>query len=508
MKLERSAGILLHPTSLPSKYGIGDFGDDAYKFVDLLSEAGQTLWQVLPLGPTGYGNSPYQCYSAFAGNHFLISPDKLIEDGLLNENDIDKNANFTEDKVDFENVIKYKMYLLEKAFKNFDLNKKDFLNFVKANKNWLEDYSLFMACKKHNDGDLWARWPKDIAFREPKKIKGLKTNLKWDIDFQKFLQYIFTKQWLELKNYANKKGIKIIGDLPIYVAYDSADVWANKELFSVGKDGKLLFVAGVPPDYFSKTGQLWGNPLYKWKEMEKTNFEWWIKRFQNLFKLVDVVRIDHFRGFDAYWEVPGGAPTAEKGRWVKAPGDKLFTIIKKKLPKAEIIAEDLGVITKEVEALRDKFEFPGIKILQFAFGENGDKKFLPHRHIPNCLVHTGSHDNDTTRGFFENEKAKNSGIYEWTQKYLNYYGDNITFQLIKNAYMSVAKLVVIPMQDVLNLRTEARMNLPGTSSGNWEWRFKWEQVPDTLATTYKEMCEIYERPPKKIKEEKIKIAKG
>jgi len=508
MKIERSAGILLHPTSLPGKFGIGDIGPEAYKFVDFMKAAGQTLWQVFPLGPTGYGDSPYQSFSTFAGNPLIISPELLYQNGLLDKSVVDNPPSFNPTKIDFGNLINYKTGLLRKAFEKFlSLNRKldeECREFCSANSYWLEDYALFMAVKNYHKGIVWSEWDKEIAFRKNDSLKVWKEKLLNDVNYHKFVQFIFNKQWKDLRDYTHQAGIKIIGDLPIFIAYDSSDLWSNKEQFTVREDGTLEFVAGVPPDYFSETGQLWGNPLYKWKVMEKDNFSWWQKRISKLLELVDIIRIDHFRGLDAYWEIPGGAKNAIKGRWVKAPGEKLFTTIKNNLGDVPIIAEDLGVITPSVEALRDKFELPGIKILQFAFGENMEKKFLPHNHIRNCVVHTGSHDNETTRGFFESERKKGSGIYEWAQKYLNYYGEDIVFELIKTAYASVANIVVIPMQDILNLGNEARMNTPSTLGGNWTWRFTWEQVPYDLASVYKELTVLYERPPLK-KNELVEI---
>lgn len=503
MKIDRSAGILLHPTSLPGKFGIGDLGPNAYNFVDFLKSAGQTLWQVFPLGPTGYGDSPYQCFSAFAGNPLLISPEILHKDGLLDHHDIEHTPHFNPHQIDFGKVINYKYGLLKIAFDKFkNQNKKiedECAEFCSANKFWLDDYALFMAAKQFHNGVQWTQWEESIAFRKGNAVKEWTKKLKHEIEFQIFVQYIFDKQWKEIKKYANDCGIKIIGDLPIFIAYDSADLWANKELFTVNEDGSLEFVAGVPPDYFSATGQLWGNPLYRWKVMEKDNFLWWQKRISKLLETADIIRIDHFRGFDAYWRIPGNAETAINGKWIKAPGEKLFTILKEKFGELPIIAEDLGVITDSVIELRDKFNFPGIKILQFGFGNDGDKRFLPHNHIPNCVAHTGSHDNETTRGFFESEKHKHSGIYQWAQNYLNFYNDDLVFELIKTAYTSVANIVVIPMQDVLNLGNEARMNFPGKLGGNWTWRFSWDQVSYDLASTYKEFTVIYERPPIKKK---------
>ena len=499
MEIERSAGILLHPTSLPGNFGIGDLGPNAYTFIDLLKNAGQTLWQVFPLGPTGYGDSPYQCFSAFAGNPLLISIEELNKEGLLSDEDISNPPDNNPHHIDYGAVIQYKYALFSKAFDNFKnadkLSDKNFTEFCQANNYWLDDYSLFMAAKNHHGGIQWTQWDSSIAFR--KNIDEWKQKLSDNINYQKFLQFTFSKQWQYLREYAHKNDIKIIGDLPIFIAYDSADLWANKHLFTVREDGSLEFVAGVPPDYFSETGQLWGNPLYKWKVMEKDNFSWWQQRISKMLEIVDIIRIDHFRGLDAYWEIPGGAETAMNGRWVKAPGEKLFSTIKQNLGKLPIIAEDLGVITQSVIDLRDKFDFPGIKILQFGLGKNGDKKFLPHNHIKNCVVHTGSHDNETTKGFLLSERQKNSGIFEWTQHYFNNYNDDLTFTLIKSAYASVSNIVVIPLQDILNLGNEARMNHPGRPSGNWTWRFTWNQITDELVNTYKEMTIMYERPPLK-----------
>ncbi len=500
MEFERSAGLLLHPTSLPSKYGIGDFGKDAYRFVDFLEEASQTLWQIFPLGPTGYGDSPYQCFSAFAGNPLLISPDILVEEGLLSESDLKEYPRYNEIHIEFGEVIKSKSELLKTSFNNYWMKKEstvpDYEEFIKKNAYWLNDYALFMSVKQFHNSVTWSQWSKDIAFRQEGAIERWSEKLNDEILYHKFVQYQFDKQWKKVKEYANNKGIKIIGDLPIYIAYDSADLWGNKELFSIGEEGKLETVAGVPPDYFSPTGQLWGNPLYKWKKMEENNFDWWKKRISKTLELIDIIRIDHFRGFDAYWEIPGDAPTAVTGRWVKAPGEKLFNAIKDSLGDLPILAEDLGVITADVEKLRDTFNFPGMKILQFAFGSAGDKKFLPHNHIENCVVYTGSHDNDTTRGFFEEAKNSDSDIYEWAQNYLGYYGNDMRGALIRAAYMSVANIVIIPMQDILNLGTDARMNFPSKLGGNWTWRFTWDQIYTSLSEDYDKLVEYFQRHSK------------
>ena len=507
MRFQRAAGILLHPTSLPGKFGIGDLGTEAFNFINFLDSAGQKLWQVFPLGPTGYGDSPYQCFSAFAGNPNMISPEKLKENGFLSDDDISNPPYVNAHRIDFGNLINYKKEILRKAYnkakgKNF-LTDDKFEKFCDDNTEWLEDYSFFMAVKEHHGGGLWTNWPEGLVKREAKSLKEWGKKLAEEINFHKFVQFIFFEQWTDVKNYANSKGIKIIGDMPIFIAYDSADLWAHKALFTVDDDGKLIFVAGVPPDYFSATGQLWGNPLYRWDEMEKDDFLWWRQRMKQMLTLIDIIRIDHFRGFDAYWEIPGDAPTAEKGKWVKAPGEKFFKTIREHLGQLPIIAEDLGVITKSVEKLRDMFEFPGMKILQFAFGTGMEEKFLPHNYVPNCTVYTGSHDNDTTVAYFEKEKHNSNDIYQHAQQYLNYFEDDITDALIRTAYASVADLVVIPMQDILRLGGEARMNFPGKPGGNWQWRFTWEQVHREIASHYKYLSELYERPPKPKKETEI-----
>jgi 4-alpha-glucanotransferase len=511
MKFERSAGILLHPTSLPGKFGIGDLGSEAYRFVDFLVEAGQKLWQVFPLGPTGYGDSPYQCFSAFAGNPLLISPEILIEEGLLLEETLSDIPESDALKIDYGKVIEYKKLLFKKAYFTFktlpDRFITEFKAFCNEQKEWLEDFSLFMACKDFHGGSVWSSWERGLIHRDKQTLDEWKKKLSDDIQYHKFIQFNFFRQWKALRKYANEKGIKIIGDMPIFIAYDSSDLWANKELFTVDEEGKLTFVAGVPPDYFSATGQLWGNPLYKWDIMEKDDFLWWRKRFSSLFGLVDIVRIDHFRGFEAYWKISGDAKTAQTGKWVKAPGEKLFRSLKKNLGELPILAEDLGVITPPVEKLRDEFGFPGMKVLQFAFGSKMETKFLPHNYIPNCVVYTGTHDNDTTKAYFDKEKL-NSGktdIYEHAQKYLNYFGDDILSELIRTAYASVAVFVIIPMQDILNLGGEARMNFPSTTGGNWTWRFTWDQIDENLAKHYYGLTQLYERPPKPEKKEEIEV---
>lgn len=497
MELDRAAGVLLHPTSLPGHYGVGDLGPEAYHFVHFLEVTGQRLWQVFPLGPTGYQNSPYQSFSAFAGNPILISPDKLAEDGLLDASDLQDVPEFSLHHADFERVIGFKNHLFQKAFIKFRKDKNgacaNYDAFCEENRDWLDDYALFMACNAYHNKQVWTKWDEDIAFRRGNALEKWRNKLSEEIAYHKFIQCIFFRQWNEIKTYANSRDIKIIGDLPIGVSYDSSDLWANRELFTVDEKGNLYAQAGVPPDYFSATGQLWGLPLYRWDVMQKDDFAWWRKRFSRLFKMIDILRIDHFRGFDAYWEIPGGAPTAEKGRWVKAPGEALFKTIRKHIGNLPIIAEDLGVITQSVRDLRDTFHFPGIKILQFAFGSGGTRDFLPHNYPKNCVVYTGSHDNDTTRGFFEKEKHNGSDVFTHAQSYTDYYGDDIRFEIIRLAYASVANTVIIPMQDMLNLGSDARMNMPGRAEDNWTWRFSWDQIDEHLSATYRHLSELYER---------------
>lgn len=506
MTFQRSAGILLHPTSLPGKYGIGDLGREAYNFIHFLSAAGQTVWQVLPLGPTGFGDSPYQCFSAFAGNPLLVSPDKMVEDKLLTVKDLEPVPDADSRSVDFGRVYEYKMKLFGKAFGNFEHGappalRKAYEQFAVKERDWLDDFALFMAVKDAHDGGEWGGWEPDIKSRAPAAMKSWAKKLERETAFYKFTQFLFFRQWHAVKKYANEKNIRIIGDIPIFIAYDSSDAWSNRRLFTIDEKGEPLTVAGVPPDYFSATGQLWGNPLYRWKEMEKDDFLWWRTRISKTLELVDWVRIDHFRGFDAYWEIPGGAETAVTGRWVKAPGKKFFAAIRRSLGDLPIIAEDLGVITQSVRDLRDAFGLPGMKILQFAFGTKMERRFLPHNIIGNCIVYTGSHDNDTTRGYFEKAKNQDNDIYASAQDYLNYYGENICWALIKAAYASAARTAVIPMQDMLNLGSEARMNFPGKLGGNWAWRFSWDQVPPDLAKIYRHLAGLYERPPVPSEEE-------
>lgn len=498
MQFERSAGILLHPTSLPSKFGIGDLGNDAYKFVDFLSKAKQKLWQILPLGPTSFGDSPYQCLSAFAGNPLLISFEKLVEDKICSEKILYDVPDFPEDKVNYGDVIEYKFEILQTIYEEFKATKnkeleKSFLDFCENEKSWLEDYALFVALKDYHEGKPWNEWEKEISQRKDTAVKHFKNLLKDEIEFHKFIQFLFFKQWLELKSFANSKGIQIIGDLPIFVAFDSADVWVNRHLFEVSEDGRALFIAGVPPDYFSPTGQRWGNPHYKWELMEKDDYKWWRERISSLLKMTDIIRIDHFRGFYNYWKIPGDAPTAEKGEWVLGPGEKFFSTLEKYFGKLPIIAEDLGILVPEVYELRDKFGFPGMKILQFAFGTNGEKKFLPHNFVRNCVVYTGSHDNDTTLGWWNSIQNDGTDTKEFFLDYTGSNGEDICKDMIRLAYSSIADIVIIPLQDFLRLGSETRMNFPGRPDGNWSWRFRWNQINDGLIEEIKRFVDIFER---------------
>lgn len=503
MQFERSAGILLHPTSLPGQFGIGDLGRDAFKFVDFLAESGQTLWQILPLNPTGYGDSPYQALSAFAGNPLLISPEKLIEENLLPTSAIENLPSFDHHSVDFGRVINFKFSLFKKTFEKFRSSSDNelttsFEKFCDDEQSWLNDFSLFMAVKNHFNGKLWTKWEENISKKKKAAVEKYSRKLANEILYHKFVQFIFHKQWFELKEYASRKNIKIIGDIPIFVAFDSSDVWANRELFEIDEYGNPIFIAGVPPDYFSATGQRWGNPHYKWEVMEQDDYKWWRERIQSLLKMTDIIRIDHFRGFYNYWKIPGDAPTAEKGEWVLGPGEKFFSVLEKYFEKLPIIAEDLGILVPGVYELRDKFNFPGMKILQFAFGSEGEKKFLPHRYPKNCMVYTGSHDNDTTLGWWNSIQNDGKDTKEFFLKYTNSNGTDACWDLIKLAYSSVADIVIIPMQDFLRFDTNSRMNFPGKENHNWQWRFSWDQIYDGLSTQIIDLTQLYERPVVKI----------
>ncbi len=495
MKFERSSGILLHPTSLPGPYGIGDIGPGAKVWVDFLTNAGIGLWQVLPLGPTGYGDSPYQCFSAFAGNPYLISPDALKADGILSDADIQPLPAFPTNRVDFGWVINWKVKLLEKAFSNFSSRsfpelKAEFARFQSENASWLQDYGLFMAIKDDHAGQPWTTWEQPLRDRHLDALNEAGNRLRTEIVRQMFWQFLFFRQWSAVVHYAHSKNIKIIGDIPIFVAHDSADVWSHRELFFLDKRGRPTVVAGVPPDYFSPTGQLWGNPLYKWSIHKKTGYAWWISRFKAVLKLVDIVRLDHFRGFSGYWEVPGKAKTAEKGRWLPGPGKHFIRAVQDGLGSLPIIAEDLGVITPDVVELRDSFHLPGMKILQFAFDGDGKHAFLPHNYIPNCVAYTGTHDNDTALGWYERAAENEKDFY---RKYFERDGSTFAWDLIRGVWGSVAVFGLAPMQDFLNLNNVARMNYPGNPSGNWSWRMQSNSLDPQLAAKIRHLNLLYNR---------------
>lgn len=497
----RASGILLHPTSLPGPFGIGDLGDAAYNFIDFLVNTGQKLWQVMPLGPTGYGDSPYACLSAFAGNPLLISPQKLVEKGFLASDSaaLKNYPNLNSEKVEFEAVARAKKAVFEESFAHFRnfahaFERKRFDNFCQCyqNRQWLHNYALFAALKEHYAGKPWDQWAPGLVCRDPETLANFENILAERILFHKYLQYLFSTQWLELRNYAHLNGIQIIGDMPIFLAHDSADVWAHQHLFYLDNQGKPTVVAGVPPDYFSSTGQLWGNPLYNWEAMAKDHYAWWIERFRVILNLVDMVRLDHFRGFDAYWEIPAGEETAVRGRWVQGPGKAFFKVMQQSLGHLPFIAEDLGVITPSVEELRDSFGFPGMKVLQFAFDDTPENSFLPHYHVKNSVVYTGTHDNQTTLSWFADRPA---AVKQFILDYLGSHDANfIHWQMIRLALSSVADTVLIPMQDILGLPDEtARMNTPGKAEGNWSWRFLETQLTPEIAHSLLHWTRLYHR---------------
>jgi 4-alpha-glucanotransferase len=487
--------VLLHPTSLPGRWGIGALGAEAQRFLDWLALGGARWWQVLPLGPTSYGDSPYQSFSAFAGNPYLIDPELLIEQGWLGE---EEPPAFSPDTVDYGWVYFERWPLLRRAFEGFEAKataqeKAALHAFIEAERFWLEDFALFMALKNKFGGEPWNLWTPELRSRDPKALRQARLELAEEIRLHEWLQWIFYQEWGQTKAYAESKGIRIIGDMPIFVAFDSADVWANPQYFYLDPEGNPTVVAGVPPDYFSETGQLWGNPLYRWDVMENAGFRWWIARIRQSLKQCDLVRIDHFRGFEAYWEIPFGRPNAIQGRWVKAPGQKLFEVVRAALGDAPIIAEDLGVITPEVEALRDGFGFPGMKILQFAFSDETNP-FLPHNYPEsgNVIVYSGTHDNDTTLGWYRTAPEEET---QFMRGYLAKHGVRIVSEyeaagaLIELAFKSPAKLAVVPLQDVLGLGTEARMNYPGRLGGNWAWRYRADALYPALAGSLKALAE-------------------
>jgi 4-alpha-glucanotransferase len=493
---KRGSGILLHISSLPSQYGIGDMGPDAYRFVDFLAESGQSFWQILPLNQTNaaYGNSPYSSFSAFAGNHLLVSPDRLVKTGFLNEDDIKNPPDFSIDRVNYEEVTEYKEGLLEKAFEKISNSledHQDFQRFCADNSIWLDDYSLFLSIKANNNGNKWGEWPENLRDRHIDALSECHNKFIKSILKEKFLQFLFFNQWYALKNYCDSKNIKIIGDIPIYVNYDSADVWANPEIFSLDENRKPDYVAGVPPDYFSSTGQLWGHPVYKWDVITKSGYKWWIERIRHNLNLFHMFRLDHFRGFVGYWQVRSTEETAINGKWVPAPAEDFFNTLLKHVPASSIIAEDLGIITDDVRDIIVKFGFPGMKVLLFAFGEDlPTNPYAPHNHIKNCVIYTGTHDNNTIKGWYKSElnSEDRKRISLYMEREVN--ERNIHWELIRLAMMSVADLAMIPMQDILGLGENDRMNLPGSPNGNWEWRLRQELLSHDLIKILADMAII------------------
>jgi 4-alpha-glucanotransferase len=490
----RAAGILLHPTSLPGPYGIGDLGPAAYAWVDALVAARQTWWQILPLGPTGYGDSPYQCFSAFAGNPYLLSPEALVRDGLLRRDDL-ADVSFPDGRADYGPVIRFKVAMLARAWENFQAGagghlRPAFEEFCERRAAWLDDFALFMALKDAHGGVSWSVWPEEYVLREPEALRQARRELAPAVGQHKFRQFLFFRQWGELRGYAHSRGVRLIGDIPIFVSSDSADVWAHPGLFQLDAHRRPRVVAGVPPDYFSATGQLWGNPLYDWDALKRTGYAWWIERMLATLAQVDLVRLDHFRGFEAYWEIPAGMPTAQIGRWVEGPGADFLEALRDALGGLPLIAEDLGVITPEVEALRDRFGLPGMRILQFAFGGAAEDRFLPHNYERNTVVYTGTHDNDTTRGWFARLSTREAAFL---RRYAPYAETDVAWELIRLAWGSVADTAVAPLQDVLSLGTEARMNLPGRPSGNWGWRFTAGMLTDAVLGRLADLTEVYSR---------------
>jgi 4-alpha-glucanotransferase len=512
MSFPRSSGVLLHPTSLPGRYGIGDLGPSALEFLDLLAAAGQRVWQVLPLGPTGYGDSPYQSFSSFAGNPLLISLEDLLAQGLLDDAHLREAPPFTPGRVNYEQVIAHRRTLWPLVLERFEAGgpgvRSRFDEFCREHASWLNDFALFMALKDAHDEVAWTKWETDIAARQPESIVWWSTHLTREIRLHTLLQFLFFDQWARLRSHGRSKSIEILGDLPIFAAHDSADVWSNRELFRLDASGHPTIVAGVPPDYFSATGQLWGNPHYDWKRLEQTGYAWWIDRVRTLLTLVDRVRIDHFRGFVASWEVPGDATTAINGEWKRGPGAALFEMMLQALNLSSLpfVAENLGVITPAVEALRQQFGFPGMAILQFAFGTDPQAPdFRPHNFSPNLVVYTGTHDNDTTVGWWRGGTGHSTRSgediareHEYACRYLRIEDDReVHWDLIRTALASVADTAIIPAQDLLGLGSEARMNQPGTPSGNWRWQLRPGQLTRDVAELLGVLTETYERTLRK-----------
>ena len=488
--LDRKCGILCHPTSMPGRFGIGELGEGAYRFVDFLAQAGQSLWQILPLGPTGYGDSPYQPFSAFAGNPLLIGLDELIKEGLLDQADVALGEPFPEDRVSYGAAREFKDHALRRSYDGFSRRasksvREELTRFVEENRLWLDDFCLFMALKRRFNWSAWTDWDTDIALHEEQATRYWHRELRNEMDYQGYLQFQFARQWRRLKEYVNEAGISIIGDVPIFVGHDSADVWSHRELFCLDDRGQPTVVAGVPPDYFSPTGQLWGNPLYLWEVMRRDAYAWWMERLRAVLDQVDIVRLDHFRGFGGYWEVSAEENTAINGRWVKGPGRSFFRQVAREFPRLPIIAEDLGVISADVVALRKELGLPGMRVLQFAFGSDAGNPHLPHNYSRNCVVYTGTHDNDTTMGWFA---AQDEQLRHRVRLYTGSDGSDINWSFIRLAMNSVCRMAIFPLQDVLGLGSEARLNQPGRPHGNWTWRYRPQVLTDELAAALRDMA--------------------
>lgn len=510
VKFPRTCGILLHPTSLPAPHGVGDLGQGARSFVDWLAAAGQGLWQVLPLGPTGYGDSPYQCLSAFAGNTLLLSLEDMAGDGWLSLDALTTQPPLAATRCDYAAAVARKRPLLQLAAESFERRARpdaraEFDAFCRHNASWLDDYALFRALKDHHNGRAWPAWDAPLARRDPPALTAARQELAAEIRVEQFAQWQFAVQWGRVRERCRAADIRLMGDAPIFVAHDSCDVWAHPDLFRLAADGSPTHVAGVPPDYFSATGQCWGNPLYRWDTAERAVFAWWVRRFRHIFTLVDWVRVDHFRGFEAYWEIPGGDTTAVNGRWVKGPGARLFEEVRRELGELPIVAENLGMITPEVEAIRERLAFPGMAVLQFAFGGDSQANgFLPHNFQRELVAYTGTHDNDTTVGWWQStghgDSTRQTGEVEAeklkARRYLNTDGTDIHWAMIRTLLASVADVVIVPLQDILGLGSDARMNLPARASGNWQWRFQASSVTTTLAERLRELAELFGRAPR------------
>ena len=500
MASSRCSGILLHISSLPGPFGIGDLGPDAYRFADFLARTGQQVWQVLPLVPVGHGNSPYSSPSTFAGNPLFVSPILLHEQGLLAEADLDSADGFPADRIDFGRVLPFRHHLLGRAYERFEagtsrVRPEAFEAFCRANAYWLDDYALFMALKNAHGDASWTDWPAELAGRQPEALARAAETHAREVRRHRFWQFLFDTQWRHLKDYCATRAIRLFGDLPIYVAHDSADVWAHPDLFFLDASGHPTVVSGVPPDYFSETGQRWGNPLYRWDVMRANGYQWWTQRFERVFSLVDLVRLDHFRAFAAYWEIPASEPTAVRGRWVDGPGDDLFETVRARLGRLPLVAEDLGLITEDVTRLMERCHFPGMAVMQFAFDESPDHLFLPHNYRPDLVAYTGTHDNDTLVGWWQSNPNPHGRAFARAYLGLDDHAEGVQWAFIRALLQSVAGTTVVPLQDVLGLGSDARMNVPGRSTDNWAWRLDPRLLTDDVAERLKTLTYVYGRAP-------------